>query len=102
MKKKGQLEFRFNLKSISQNIANVKALDNEANLHTYIIYKRGNSNYINDILRSNLQHFTGAEIQTVVEVGHWLHNLEFFEMTIPFVSKLYNEFSTLISKFYKV
>ena len=87
-KEKGQLDFRFNLKSISQNIVNVgEALDNEAicSIPTLFI-KGGNSNYINDDDEDLiLKHFTDAEIQTVDEVGHWLHAekpQEFFEMTV--------------------
>lgn len=89
-KEKGQLDFRFNLKSISQNIANVgEALDNEANCSIPTLFiKGGNSNYINDDDEDLIfKHFTGAEIQTVAEVGHWLHAekpQEFFEMTIRF------------------
>ena len=89
-KEKGQLDFRFNLKSISQNIANVgEALDNEANCSIPTLFiKGGNSNYINDDDEDLIfKHFTDAEIQTVDEVGHWLHAekpQEFFEMTIRF------------------
>ena len=89
-KEKGQLDFRFNLKSISQNIANVgEALNNEANCSIPTLFiKGGNSNYINDDDEDLIfKHFTNAEIQTVVQVGHWLHAekpQEFFEMTIRF------------------
>jgi len=89
-KEKGQLDFRFNLKSISQNIANVgEALDNEANCSIPTLFiKGGNSNYINDDDEDLIfKHFTDAEIQTVDEVGHWLHAekpQEFFEMTVRF------------------
>ena len=89
-KEKGQLDFRFNLKSISQNIANVgEALDNEAHCSIPTLFiKGGNSNYINyddeDLI---FKHFTDAEIQSVDEVGHWLHAekpQEFFEITVRF------------------
>ena len=89
-KEKGQLDFRFNLKSISQNIANVgEALDNEANCSIATLFiKGGDSNYINDDDEDLIyKHFTDAEIQTVDEVGHWLHAenpQEFFEMTVRF------------------
>lgn len=89
-KEKGQLDFRFNLKSISQNIANVgEALDNEANCSTPTLFiKGGNSNYINDDDEDLIfKHFTDVEIQTVEEAGHWLHAekpQEFFEMTVRF------------------
>ena len=89
-KEKGQLDFRFNLDSISQNIANVgEALDNEAicSIPTLFI-KGGNSNYINDDDEDLIfKHYTDAEIQTLDEVGHWLHAEkpnEFFEMTLRF------------------
>jgi len=89
-KEKGQLDFRFNLKSISQNIANVgEALDNEANCSIPTLFiKGGNSNYINDDDEDLIfKHFADAEILTVDEVGHWLHAekpQEFFEMTVRF------------------
>ena len=89
-KEKGQLDFRFNLNSISQNIANVgEALDNEANCSIPTLFiKGGNSNYINDDDEDLIfKHFKDAEIQTVDEVGHWLHAekpQEFFEMTVRF------------------
>ena len=89
-KEKGQLEFRFNLKSISQNIANVgEALDNEANCSIPTLFIKGeNSNYINDDDEDLIfKHFTDVEIQTVDEAGHWLHAekpQEFFEMTVRF------------------
>ena len=89
-KEKGQLDFRFNLKSISHNIANVgEALDNEANCSIPTLFiKGGNSNYINDDDEDLIfKHYSDAEIQTVDEVGHWLHAekpREFFEMTLRF------------------
>ena len=89
-KEKGQLDFRFNLNSISQNIANVgEALDNEANCSIPTLFiKGGNSNYINDDDEDLIfKHFKDAEIQTLDEVGHWLHAekpQEFFEMTFRF------------------
>ena len=89
-KEKGRLDFRFNLKSISQNIANVgEALDNEANCSIPTLFiKGGNSTYINDDDEDLIfKHFTDAEIQTVDEVGQWLHAekpQEFFEMTVRF------------------
>ena len=89
-KENGQLDFRFNLKSISQNIANVgEALDNEANCSIATLFiKGGDSNYINDDDEDLIfKHFTDAEIQTLDEVGHWLHAekpQEFFEMTVRF------------------
>lgn len=89
-KEKGQLDFRFNLDSISQNIANVgEALDNEAICSIPSLFiKGGNSNYINEDDEDLIfKHFTDAEIQTVDEVGHWLHAekpQEFFEMTVRF------------------
>ena len=89
-KEKGQLDFRFNLKSISQNIDNVgEALDNEANCSIPTLFiKGGNSNYINDDDEDLIfKHFTDAEIQTLDEVGHWLHAekpQEFFQMTVGF------------------
>ena len=89
-KEKGQLDFRFNLKSISQNISNVgEALDNEANCSIPTLFiKGGNSNYIKDDDEDLIfKHFTNAEIQTLEQAGHWLHAekpQEFFEMTIRF------------------
>ena len=89
-KEKGKLDFRFNLKSISQNIANVgEALDKEASCSVPSLFiKGGNSNYINDYDEELIfKHFIDAEIQTLDDVGHWPHAekpQEFFEMTVRF------------------
>ena len=49
-KERNQLDFRFNLNAISQNISNVgEALNNDANCSVPTLFIRGeNSNYIND------------------------------------------------------
>ena len=87
---KGQLDFRFNLKSISNNISNVgEALNDQANCSIPTLFiKGGNSNYIKDDDEDLIfKHFTNAEIQTLEQAGHWLHAekpQEFFENTIRF------------------
>lgn len=89
-KEKGKLDFRFNLKSISQNIANVgEALDNGARSSIPSLFIKGaKSNYIKDDDEELIfKHFTDAEIQILDGVGHWLHAekpLEFFEKTVRF------------------
>ena len=89
-KEKGQLDFRFNLDSISKNIANVGEALNEhvrCSIPTLFI-KGGRSNYIQDHDEDLIfEHFTDAEIETIPNVGHWLHAespQSFFEMTVRF------------------
>lgn len=89
-KDKGKLDFRFNLDSISQNIANVGEAMQENLLCSIptLFVKGGNSNYIGDDDEDLIfKHFSDAEIETIADVGHWLHAekpQEFFEMTVRF------------------
>ncbi|MAZ54523.1 MAG: alpha/beta hydrolase [Flavobacteriales bacterium] len=89
-KERNQLDFRFNLNAISQNISNVgEALNNDANCSVPTLFIRGeNSNYINDDDEDLIfKHFTNVEIQTMDQAGHWLHAekpQKFFEMSIRF------------------
>ena len=89
-KERNQLDFRFNLNAISQNISNVgDALNNDANCSVPTLFIRGeNSNYINDDDEDLIfKHFTNAQIQTMDKAGHWLHAekpQKFFEMSIRF------------------
>ena len=89
-KEKGKLDFRFNLNSISKNIANVgEALQENALCSVPTLFiKGGNSNYISDEDEDLIfKHFLDAEIESIADVGHWLHAekpQEFFEMTVRF------------------
>ena len=89
-KEKGVLDFRFNLNSISQNIANVgEALaDGSVCKIPCLFIKGGNSNYItSDDEDLIFKHFPDAEIETINNVGHWLHAenpTEFFDISIRF------------------
>ena len=89
-KERNQLDFRFNLNAISQNISNVgEGLNSDANCSVPTLFIRGeNSNYINDDDEDLIfKHFTNVEIQTMDQAGHWLHAekpQKFFEMSIRF------------------
>ena len=89
-REKGKLDFRFNLDSISQNIANVgEALESNATCSIPTLFiKGGNSNYIGDDDEDLIfKHFLDADIESIADVGHWLHAekpQEFFEMTVRF------------------
>jgi len=89
-KERNQLDFRFNLNAISQNISNVgEGLNNDANCSVPTLFIKGeNSNYINDDDEDLIfKHFTNVEIQTMDQAGHWLHAekpQKFFEMSIRF------------------
>ena len=75
-KSKGKLALRFNLDSLVQNVENVgEALPEDAFFSKPTLFLRGgNSNYITSedipLIKS---HFPEAEVETIPNVGHWLH-----------------------------
>ena len=75
-KSKGKLALRFNLDSLVQNVENVgEALPENAFFSKPTLFLRGgNSNYITSedipLIKS---HFPEAEVETIPNVGHWLH-----------------------------
>ena len=87
----GQLAFRFNLKVFNKKIAEIgKPLPENSVFNKPTLFIRGgNSNYILDEDFENIQkHFTDSKIETIPNVGHWLHAenpLLFFEITSSFL-----------------
>ena len=88
-----QLDFRMNLKSLTENYDNMGiAIPKEPRFEKPVLFLRGeNSNYIrardeNDIL----EIFPKAIIKTVTNAGHWLHAEnpnEFFDYSIEYLKK---------------
>ena len=92
-KEKGQLDFRFNLKSLTENNPTVgEALPNGTVFNGKTLFlKGGNSNYITQ--REELiikTHFPNSAIKEIANVGHWLHAekpQEFLEIVLDFFKK---------------
>lgn len=86
-----ELAFRFNLAVLSQKVSQIgAALPDDLIFNKPTLFIRGgNSNYILDddfpLINS---HFPNSSIQTIPEVGHWLHAekpKEFLELTLDFL-----------------
>lgn len=83
----GQLAFRFNLKVFNNQIEQIgTALPEAANFKNPTLFIRGgNSNYILDSDINGLKHhFPNAIVNTISNVGHWLHAEkpnDFFELS---------------------
>lgn len=72
----GQLAFRFNLSVFNQKIDQIgKPLpENAVFLESTLFIRGGNSNYILDQDKVAIQqHFPKATLETIPNVGHWLH-----------------------------
>lgn len=72
----GQLAFRFNLQAFLDNKSTVgEALPEDAvYLNTVLFIRGGNSKYIIDAdFMLIKKHFPNANIETIANVGHWLH-----------------------------
>lgn len=74
-KENGGFDWRFNLKSISDNIEEVGAAVPPEQIFTETLFIRGgNSKYILPEDWANIQiQFPNAELQTIEHAGHWLH-----------------------------
>ena len=87
----GQLAFRFNLAVFNNKMDEIgKSLPENAIFTKPTLFIRGgNSNYILDEDFKNIkQHFPDSKIETIPNVGHWLHaeNPKFFyEITSSFL-----------------
>lgn len=87
----GQLAFRFNLAVFNTNMDEIgKPLPENAVFNKPTLFIRGgNSNYIlDDDFPSILQHFPDSRIETIPNVGHWLHAENpklFYEITSSFL-----------------
>jgi len=87
----GQLAFRFNLAVFNTNMDEIgKPLPESAVFEKPTLFIRGgNSNYILDQDFENIQqHFPNSRIETIPNVGHWLHAENpqlFYEITSSFL-----------------
>jgi pimeloyl-ACP methyl ester carboxylesterase len=92
-KEPGQLAFRFNLSVFNKKIELVGAgLPTNAVFNKSTLFIRGgNSNYILDSDFENIKHhFPISSIETIPEVGHWLHAENpkaFHEISISFFKR---------------
>ena len=72
----GKLNFRFNLKSLSENIGRIgQKIESDINFNREVIFIKGEtSDYINEsdkIMINNL--FPNAKFYKIPNAGHWLH-----------------------------
>lgn len=87
----GQLAFRFNLDVFNKKIEEIGVeLPSNAVFQKPTLFLRGgNSNYITDEDFQGIKnHFPQVQIETIPNVGHWLHAenpKEFYEKTITFL-----------------
>ena len=87
----GQLAFRFNLPVFNSQIEQIGAAlpDNTAFEKPTLFIRGGNSNYILDSDFDGIKvHFPKAVINSIANVGHWLHAEkpnDFFELTKNFL-----------------
>lgn len=87
----GQLAFRFNLAVFNKKIEEIgKALPENVVFNKPALFIRGgNSNYILDEDFENIyKHFPNSIIETIPDVGHWLHAENpkmFYEITSSFL-----------------
>ncbi|WP_298264791.1 alpha/beta fold hydrolase [uncultured Lutibacter sp.] len=91
-KSKGQLAYRFNLQSLTENNSEVgEALPSFTHFEGKTLFLKGeNSKYItkNDISLITA-HFENAKIVTVKKAGHWLHAenpTQFYNEVVSFLS----------------
>jgi esterase len=89
----GQLAFRFNLTVFNAKIEEIgMALPFENHFNKETLFLRGDkSDYILDSDFETISfHFPNAKIESIANVGHWLHAenpKEFFDKTIYFLNK---------------
>lgn len=92
-KEKEKLDFRFNLKSLTQNNSEVgKALPVASKYEKPTLFLKGEkSEYITEPDYPLIKkHFTNAKIITIKNAGHWLHaenSQQFYTETINFLQK---------------
>ncbi|NJM79965.1 MAG: alpha/beta fold hydrolase [Flavobacterium sp.] len=91
-KEQGQLDFRFNLKELTNNIEEIgKKLPDDLIFEKETLFIRGaNSNYIlDDDFPTIKKQFINAKFETIDKAGHWLHAeqpKELYEIVIRFVN----------------
>ena len=87
----GQLAFRFNLAVFNKTIDQIGTAlpENAVFLKPTLFLRGGNSGYILDGDFENIKkHFPSSSVETIPNVGHWLHAENpkaFYEMTISFL-----------------
>ena len=91
-KSKGELAFRFNIQSLTENNSEVgEALSSFTHFDGNTLFLSGeNSNYITkEDLPLILAHFTNSRIVTVKNAGHWLHAenpTQFYDEVVRFLA----------------
>lgn len=92
-KSKGELNFRFNLESLTENNDEIgEALPSFTNFDGDVLFLKGeNSGYISENDEALITaHFPKATIKTINNAGHWLHAenpLMFYEKVIEFLNQ---------------
>jgi esterase len=87
----GQLAFRFNLSVFNKKMDEIGVAlpENVVFKNPTLFIRGGKSNYILDSDFENIkQHFPNSTIETIPNVGHWLHAENpkmFHELTISFL-----------------
>jgi esterase len=87
----GQLAFRFNLTVFNKKIEEIgkPLFENSVFSKPTLFIRGGNSNYILDVDFENIKnHFPNSRIETIPNVGHWLHAENpklFYEITSSFL-----------------
>jgi len=87
------LAFRFNLSVFNEKIEVIgKALPEENTFEKPTLFIRGGkSNYVLDVDLNQIKtHFPDLRLETIPNVGHWLHAENpqlFFEKTIEFLKQ---------------
>ncbi len=95
-KSKGELDFRFNLKSLTENNDEIgEALPSFTNFNGEVLFlKGGNSGYISENDEALISaHFPKAIIKTVKNAGHWLHAenpVDFYDFVVDFLNCINN------------
>ena len=91
-KEQGQLAFRFNLEVFNKEIEQIgTALTDSQRFDKPTLFIRGgNSKYIlDDDFQTIQSHFQDSKVETIPNVGHWLHAENpqlFFEIVISFLN----------------
>lgn len=88
---KGQLGWRINIPTLTNHMDDILAATPEVRVETPTLFIRGEkSNYITEDDYQNIYNqFLDSEIETIYNVGHWVHAenpLEFYNLLIDFVN----------------
>lgn len=88
---KGQLGWRINIPALTNHMDDILAATPEIRVETPTLFIRGEkSNYITEDDYQNIYNqFTNSEIETIYNVGHWVHAenpLEFYNILMAFIN----------------